>query len=169
MQLQRRFPNTFLFLFLLLFSDRVGSIDLLIEYGPITKEKDLYGLYAPESWEIVPADIEMQWNNMQLSSACAVLTKAGRETPMIAWANLLWSEVTADVSCVKLLSAEAKGKLLANRARKEGLSTELSKMCHKTERRVRELVTKRLEQDRLASDIVKGIERKTACARWTKK
>ena len=105
---------------------------------------------------------------MQLQSACAVLTEVGREIYMVTWKLLLWSEVTVNDSCVKLLSAEAEGKQLANRARDEGRSDELSKVCHQTERRVLDLAHDRRVQGHLESDTQAAIKRSAACVKLTK-
>lgn len=132
------------------------------------KEIDLYGLRAPESWELVPEDFKMQWNNIQLQSACGYVMWKPESEVMAAWKPLLWSELTVDDSCVELLSAWKEGVRLANRAEDEGRSAELSKLCYQTYRRVHKLVAKRLEQGRLVSDIKEGVARMVACNKLTK-
>lgn len=136
--------------------------------GAQSSDVGSYGLRAPQSQELLPDDIEMQWNNLQLRSACAILTKAERELDMIMWEALVWTRVTNDESCHKLLTAKAEGQKLANRAMDEGRSDELIKMCRRTERRVGKLVGQRLQQGRLAGDFLEGTDRLAECANIAK-
>ena len=131
------------------------------------KVDDLYGLRAPESWELVPESFEMRQNNLRLRSACAVLTKVGREITMVAWRLLIWQEIQADESCVELLSADKEGEEIAKRAVGEERVAELSTVCHQTERRVLlDLTTERLAQGRLGEDTAQGLNQLAACQRW---
>ncbi len=57
------------FMSLLLFGC-VSTTDPNVDSGIKPKEIDFYGLRTPEYWEIFPSDIEMQWNNLRLLSAC---------------------------------------------------------------------------------------------------